>query len=74
MIAATIIGGTSLSGGSGTIIGTIIGVLIIGVLRNGIMLMGINPFWQQVLVGLVVIGAVADRRLGHGEINRGEGD
>jgi ribose/xylose/arabinose/galactoside ABC-type transport system permease subunit len=58
VIAATIIGGTSLSGGSGTIIGTIIGVLIIGVLRNGIMLMGINPFWQQVLVGLVVIGAV----------------
>lgn len=58
VIAATIIGGTSLSGGSGTVIGTIIGVLIMGVLRNGIMLMGINPFWQQVLVGMVVIGAV----------------
>lgn len=59
VIAATIIGGTSLMGGSGTVIGTIIGVLIMGVLRNGIMLMGINPFWQEVLVGMVIIGAVA---------------
>jgi len=59
VIAATIIGGTSMSGGSGTIIGTIIGVLIMGVLRNGIMLMGISPFWQEVLIGVVVIGAVA---------------
>jgi ribose/xylose/arabinose/galactoside ABC-type transport system permease subunit len=59
VIAATIIGGTSMSGGSGTIIGTIIGVLIMGVLRNGIMLMGISPFWQVVLIGVVVIGAVA---------------
>jgi ribose/xylose/arabinose/galactoside ABC-type transport system permease subunit len=59
VIAATIIGGTSLSGGSGTMIGTLIGVLIMGVLRNGIMLMGINPFWQEVLVGMVIIGAVA---------------
>ena len=59
VIAATIIGGTSLAGGSGTIIGTIIGVLIMGVLRNGIMLMGISPFWQVALIGVVVIGAVA---------------
>ena len=59
VIAATIIGGTSMSGGSGTIIGTIIGVLIMGVLRNGIMLMGINPFWQVILIGVVVVGAVA---------------
>jgi len=59
VIAATIIGGTSMSGGSGTIIGTIIGVLIMGVLRNGIMLMGISPFWQEILIGVVVVGAVA---------------
>jgi len=59
VIAATIIGGTSMSGGSGTIIGTIIGVLIMGVLRNGIMLMGISPFWQEVLIGVVIVGAVA---------------
>ncbi len=59
VIAATIIGGTSMSGGSGTIIGTLIGVLIMGVLRNGIMLMGISPFWQEVLIGVVIVGAVA---------------
>lgn len=58
-IAAVIIGGTSLKGGEGTILGTIIGVLIIGVLQNGIILMGVSPFWQITIVGLVMIGAVA---------------
>lgn len=58
VIAATIIGGTALSGGEGTILGTIIGVLIIGVLRNGLVLMGISSFVQEVLIGAVIIGAV----------------
>ncbi|GAI05875.1 unnamed protein product [marine sediment metagenome] len=53
-----IIGGTTLKGGEGTILGTFIGVLIIGVLRNGLVLLGISPFWQMLLVGLVIIGAV----------------
>ncbi len=58
VIAAVIIGGTTLGGGSGTIIGSIIGVLIIGVLRNGLVLLGVSPFIQISLIGAVIIGAV----------------
>jgi ribose transport system permease protein len=57
-IAAAVIGGTSLSGGEGTILGTIIGALIMGVLKNGLNLMNVSQFWQQVAMGVVVIGAV----------------
>lgn len=58
VIAATIVGGASLSGGEGTTLGTILGVLIIGVLRNGLVLLGISPFWQETVIGLVIILAV----------------
>jgi ribose transport system permease protein len=58
VIAATIVGGASLSGGEGTILGTILGVLIIGVMRNGLVLMGISPFVQELMIGLVIIVAV----------------
>ncbi len=58
-IAAVIIGGTTLKGGEGTIIGTLIGVLIMGVLNNGIILLGISPFWQMTIIGVVIIAAVA---------------
>jgi ribose transport system permease protein len=58
-IAAVVIGGTSLSGGSGSIGGTIVGVLIIGVLRNGLNLIGVSPFTQQVVIGVVIALAVA---------------
>ena len=57
-IAATVIGGTSLLGGSGTIGGTLIGALVMGVLRNGLNLLGISSFLQQVVIGLVIIAAV----------------
>jgi ribose/xylose/arabinose/galactoside ABC-type transport system permease subunit len=57
-IAATVIGGTSLMGGSGTLVGTLIGALIMGVLRNGLNLIGISPFLQQVVIGAVIIAAV----------------
>lgn len=57
-IAATVIGGTSLLGGSGTLVGTLIGALIMGVLRNGLNLLGISSFLQQVVIGSVIIAAV----------------
>ncbi len=59
VIAAVIIGGTSLSGGEGTIVGTLIGVLIMGVLKNGIILLGVSPFFQMFIIGIVIIVAVA---------------
>ena len=58
VIAATIVGGASLSGGEGTILGTALGVLIIGVLRNGLVLLSISPFWQTTVIGLVILLAV----------------
>ncbi|GFE87751.1 ribose ABC transporter permease [Steroidobacter agaridevorans] len=63
-IAAVVIGGTSLSGGRGSIVGTVIGCLIIGVLNNGLFLLDVSPFWQQVIKGLVIIVAVALDRFG----------
>lgn len=58
-IAAVVIGGTSLAGGRGSIVGTLIGVLIIGVLRNGLNLLGVSPFVQAVVIGVVIALAVA---------------
>ena len=57
-IAAAVIGGASLQGGVGTIGGTMIGAFIIGVLRNGLNMVGVSAFIQQIVIGLVVIGAV----------------
>lgn len=57
-IAAIVIGGTSLSGGQGSIKGTIIGAILIGVLNNGLVLLNVSPFWQQVVKGLVILLAV----------------
>jgi ribose transport system permease protein len=57
-IAAIVIGGTSLFGGVGTILGTVFGVLIPAVLQNGFVIVGVQPFWQQVAVGAVLIVAV----------------
>ena len=58
-IAAVVIGGTSLSGGRGSILGTVLGCLIIGVLNNGLILLNVSPFWQQVVKGVVIVAAVA---------------
>jgi len=57
-IAAVIIGGTSLQGGKGSIIGTVIGALIMSVLTNGLQIMSIPQEWQKVVVGVVILIAV----------------
>lgn len=57
-IAAVVIGGTSLSGGKGSIWGTVLGAIIIGVLNNGLVLLNVSPFWQQVVKGFVILLAV----------------
>lgn len=58
-IAAVILGGTSFVGGVGSIVGTLIGALIIAVLTNGLVLLGVSDIWQYIIKGLVIIGAVA---------------
>ena len=57
-IAASVLGGTSFNGGIGTLGGTVVGVLIIGVLNNGMNLLKINSYWQYVVKGCVILGAV----------------
>lgn len=57
-IAAVVIGGASLMGGVGTVTGTIIGAFIMGVLRNGLNLLNVSPFWQQIAIGVVIVLAV----------------
>lgn len=57
-IAAAVLGGTSMSGGRGRIFGTIIGAFVIGILSDGLIMMGVSSFWQTVIKGLVIIAAV----------------
>ena len=59
VIASVVIGGASLSGGRGGIGGTIIGALLIGVLTNGLVIMHVSSYWQQVIIGLIIVAAVA---------------
>ena len=64
-IAAVVIGGTSLSGGRGSVVGTVMGAVIIGVLNNGLVLLNVSPFWQQVVKGSVILLAVIVDRMGN---------
>lgn len=57
-IAAAVLGGTSMSGGRGRIAGTIVGAFVIGILADGLVMMGVSSFWQTVIKGLVIIAAV----------------
>ena len=62
-ITAAVVGGTSMSGGRGKVIGTIVGVLLLTVLTNGMTLVGMNTYWQQVLKGIIIVVSVlADTR------------
>jgi ribose transport system permease protein len=63
-IAAVVIGGTSLSGGRGSIPGTVLGCLIIGVLNSGLVLLGVSPIWQMVIKGYVILAAAAMDKAG----------
>ncbi|WP_312060306.1 ABC transporter permease, partial [Pantoea septica] len=57
-IAAVVLGGTSLAGGRGTILGTLVGAFVIGFLADGLIMMGVSEFWQMVIKGIVIIIAV----------------
>ncbi len=57
-IAATVLGGTSMAGGSGTIVGTIVGAFVIGVINDGMTMCGVSEFWQKIIRGVVIILAV----------------
>ena len=59
MIAATIIGGTALTGGSGSVIGAVVGAVIVWLIQNGLVLLGIDTAWATVSTGSVIILAVA---------------
>ncbi|WP_027135053.1 ABC transporter permease [Geminicoccus roseus] len=59
VIASVVIGGTSLFGGVGTIFGTVIGTILIGVLQNGLVLNNVSPYVQQIIIGLIIVLAVA---------------
>jgi ribose transport system permease protein len=62
-VAASVIGGTSTMGGEGSVLGTFIGAFVIGVLRNGLNLIGITPYIQKIVIGIVIVGSVFLDRL-----------
>jgi ribose/xylose/arabinose/galactoside ABC-type transport system permease subunit len=55
-IAATIIGGTALSGGEGTVIGTLLGAVLLGIIANGLVLLNVSMYWQTIVAGVIIIG------------------
>ena len=65
-IAAVVIGGTALTGGVGSMIGTVLGVLLIVTIQNGLTLVGVSPFWQTTAVGAIILGAATLDRTSRG--------
>ncbi len=65
VIAATVIGGVNLAGGEGTVFGVVIGTVMLEILRNGLLLFGIDPYWQGMFVGAIIIIAVSIDRFRH---------
>lgn len=65
-ITAVVIGGAVLGGGKGSLVGTFFGILLIGVLGNGLNLMGVSSYWQRVVVGVILIAAVTSQRMSSG--------
>jgi ribose transport system permease protein len=66
VIAAVVVGGTSLFGGRGRLLGTFVGALLIGILGNGLVLMNVSDYWQRILTGAVIVGAVIIDRVVRG--------
>ncbi len=66
-IAAVVIGGTAITGGKGSVLGTLLGVLFVNVLQNGIILLGIPSLWEQAIVGVLIILAMASDLIRSGE-------
>ena len=68
-VAAVVVGGTSLMGGAGSVIGTLGGVLIIATIRNGLILMNVQAFWQEIVVGLIILIAVIVNQISKNELS-----
>ncbi len=68
-VAAVIIGGTSLNGGAGNTFGTLLGIILISTIKNGLILLGVDPFWQQVAVGALILAAVLVDKMIKGEMD-----
>ena len=68
-VAAVVVGGTSLMGGAGSVIGTLGGVLIIATIRNGLILINVQAFWQEIVVGLIILIAVIVNQLSKNELS-----
>ena len=68
-VAAAVVGGTSLVGGSGSVGGTLGGILIISVIRNGLVLLNVQAFWQDVAVGAIIVFAVVVNKIVRGELS-----
>ena len=72
-IAATVVGGTSITGGRGTLIGTLLGVALLGTIGTALTFLGISPFWEKAIQGAIILVAVLlDAVIGRTE-KRGEG-
>ena len=68
-VAAAVVGGTSLTGGGGSVVGTFGGILIISVIRNGLVLLNVQAFWQEVAVGVIIVFAVVINKIVRGELS-----
>jgi ribose/xylose/arabinose/galactoside ABC-type transport system permease subunit len=73
-VAGVIIGGTSLTGGVGTLVGTFGGIMIVVTINNGLVLLNVNQFWQQVVVGLIIMAAVVIDQITRGYLAAHSGE